>query len=133
MDFLTLILAVTFGVMLGEFLAIMRFRKMLYKIAESHGIDLESEMDKVLSESDDEERIVADLKIEKMHDIFYLYHRLDDEFVCQGATIDEVAALAKKYKQINTATVVDIDNKELFVFNDGKVQLRKQVNESKNS
>ena len=120
-----ILILVFLGYTIGETIALLRFRKIIYKLAESQGIDLEKEMEKVLGEKSLKTNSIEDLKIEKIQDVLYLYYQ-NDEFVCQGASLDELAQLAKKYKNIEFATVV-LD-KEVYMFMDGKAEKYKDEN-----
>lgn len=117
-----LILLVVFGVgfFLGEATFIWRMRHLIYKEAKAQGINIDVE-DTV----EDTKLNVAKLFIEKANDMMYLYDYEANTFVCQAKTIDELASLAQKYKNIKYAVVAHDDN--MFMFIDGNV---KESNES---
>lgn len=125
MDLFTVIILVFLGYTIGETIALIRFRRLLMKIAQTQGIDLEKEMEKVLLDPESEKADVEDLKVEAIQNTLYLYYK-NDEFVCQGSSLDELAQLAKKYKNIEWATVVH--DKEVYMFMDGKVEKYKDEN-----
>ena len=80
------------------------------KAAEEAGIDLDAEFVKP-------EKQVHKLKVEKHGEMLYLFDN-KDEFICQGSSVQELANLAKKYKNIVYAAVM-FDNK-VFAFKDGE-------------
>jgi hypothetical protein len=126
MDLFSVIVLVFLGYTIGETIALIRFRKLLIKIAQTQGIDLEKEMEKALLDPESEDKAdVEDLKVEAIQNTLYLYYQ-NDEFVCQGSSLDELAELAKKYKNIEWATVVH--DKEVYMFMDGKVEKFKDEN-----
>ena len=118
METLFIILALIVGFLLGEFVALFRLRKIMMRVAELQGIDIEAELEKLeQGEEEKPEVSIHRLEVEQVNDILYLYDRTDDRFICQGPTIDELATLSKTYKNINAATV--IHDKKLFIFSDG--------------
>lgn len=65
---------------------------------------------------------VKQLFVERMDNVLYLYERELGSFICQGSTLEELAKLAKEYKHIKYAAVVDEQNKNVVAFVDGKVE-----------
>lgn len=59
------------------------------------------------------------ITIEEINNVFYVYDTETNEFVCQGASIEEAAENFKKRKN-NTVASFTHENKTLF-FIDGKV------------
>jgi hypothetical protein len=59
--------------------------------------------------------------VEKSNNILYLYNREDETFVCQGSSLEELAVLAKEYKNIKYAAVLHDDDVVAFV--DGKIKV----------
>jgi hypothetical protein len=107
----------------GELIALYKVRKIINKIASDNGINLQRQIEKMYANGEDDtilEPKIASLKIERIEDILYLYHRDSDNFVCQGDTLEELATIAKQYKNIKMATV--IHDEQVFVFNDGEVR-----------
>jgi hypothetical protein len=92
-----------------------KLRHLVYKEATKLGIA--NPYQKVL---EGEAPTVSQLMVEKANDILYLYNREDDTFVCQGSTIEELAVLAKEYKNIKYAAVLH-DN-DVVAFVDGKIK-----------
>lgn len=73
----------------------------------------------------EEEPTVMQLFVEKANNTLYLYDKNDNTFVCQGSSLEELATLAKKYKNIDYAAVM-ID-KEIYAFVDGIVKSEQEV------
>lgn len=97
-----------------------RLRHVIFKEAKKLGITTPYQ------ESILEERpVVEQLIVEKANNILYLYDREDNKFVCQGSTLEELASLAKEYKNIKYAAVM-ID-KEIYAFVDGVVKSEQEV------
>jgi len=93
-----------------------RLRHLLYKEAKKQGIVIPYQ-DKLL----EEEPTVSQLMVEKSNNILYLYNREDETFVCQGSSLEELAVLAKEYKNIKYAAVLHEDDVVAFV--DGKIKV----------
>jgi hypothetical protein len=93
-----------------------RLRHLLYKEAKKQGIVIPYQ-DNVLEV---QHPTVSQLMVEKANDILYLYNREDDSFVCQASSIEELAKLAKEYKNIKYAAVLHDDDVVAFV--DGKIK-----------
>jgi hypothetical protein len=104
-----LILLVVFGVgfYVGESLFAYRIRHLIYKEAMAQGIEL----DLPISTKPN----IAKLFVEKANDMMYLYDYDANTFLCQGKTLDELASLAQKYKNIKYAVVADGDDMLMFV------------------
>lgn len=116
MDLLIIISLVGIGYWIGNMHASYKFFNIMKKVAEEQGIDLDQEVEKLhLKEEKTSE--IHKLVTEQHGDMLYLFKRDSDDFVCQGKTLQELAELAKKYKDIKLATVVH-DNK-VFMFVDG--------------
>ena len=107
------------GYQIGMSVTAYRLRYLIYKEARHRGLVKEIDIDL------EEEHIVTQLFVEKANNIFYLYTKDDNTFVCQGSTLEELATLAKKYKNIKYAAVM-ID-KEIYAFVDGVVKSEQEV------
>ena len=107
-----LILLAVFGVgfFIGEASLAWRLRDLVYKEARAQGIKVGPDLI-----VDDAKPTVAKLFIEKANDMLYLYDYDENTFICQAKTIDELASLAQKYKNINYAAVLDGDDMLMFV------------------
>ena len=123
MDTFLFIVVFSVGILVGELITLYKVRKIINKIASDNGINLQRQIEKMYANGENDiilEPKIASLKIEKIEDILYLYHRDSDNFVCQGDTLEELATIAKQYKNIKMATV--IHDEQVFVFNDGEVR-----------
>jgi hypothetical protein len=105
------------GYQIGFAVLSYKLRHLLYKEAKKQGIVIPYQ-DNVLEE--EQLPTVSQLMVEKANDILYLYNREDETFVCQGSTIEELAVLAKEYKNIKYAAVLH-DN-DVVAFVDGKIR-----------
>jgi hypothetical protein len=77
----------------------------------------------IAEELEDPEPEIHKLHTEQINDILYLYNHDTKDFVCQASTMEELAKLAKEYKNIHLAAVVH--NKKLFLFSNGTVKEHK--------
>lgn len=93
-----------------------RIRHLLYNEAKNRGMDIDAK----LLDLDEVKPNVAKLFVEKANDMFYLYEYEDNTFICQANTLDELASLAQRYKNIKYAVVLHDDNMLMFV--DGTVK-----------
>lgn len=109
--FILLIFVLGFG--LGNIYASFKFVRALKDAAEAAGIDLDKELEK----KENPEKTVHKLAVEKHGDVLYLFDREQDNFICQGSSVQELAQLAKKYKNIVMATA--IYNDKVFMFQNG--------------
>jgi hypothetical protein len=107
-----LILLVVFGVgfFVGETLFAWRIRHLIYKEAKEQGIIIEF----------DDKPTIDKLFVERTNDMMYLYEYEANTFICQGKTLDELASLAQKYKNIKYAIV--LHDEEMLMFVDGSVK-----------
>lgn len=112
-----LILLAVFGIgfFVGEASLAWRIRHIVYKEAIKQGINVDADF--VVH---DTKPNIAKLFIEKANNILYLYDYDANTFICQGKTIDELASLAQKYKNIQYAVVAHGDDMLMFI--DGAVK-----------
>jgi hypothetical protein len=61
------------------------------------------------------------LFIEYNNDTLYLYDKKNNNFICQGKTLEELAFLSKRHNNINDAVVLDAKSNSILVFSNGKV------------
>lgn len=104
------------GMLFGEVKLSWKLRDIIRAEARREGIKVDDEYN-IIS---DTKPNIAKLVIEKSNDVLYLYDYEANTFVCQGKTIDELAALAQKYKNIKYAVVAHDD--EMLMFVDGAVK-----------
>ena len=112
-EIIILIFVFCIGFYVGETTFAWRIRHLIFKEAKERGIDIEASIDEVKPN-------IAKLIIEKSNDELYLYDYEKKTFVCQGKTLDELASLAQKYKNIKYAVVAHGDDMLMFV--DGVVK-----------
>jgi hypothetical protein len=93
-----------------------KLRHLVYKEAKKLGIVTPYQKNTL----EEQPPTVSQLMVEKANDILYLYNREDDSFVCQASSIEELAKLAKEYKNIKYAAVLHDDDVVAFV--DGKIK-----------
>lgn len=118
--FLIIVVSFIAGFVIGEGFVLYKLRHSLRTLAESQGIDVDREIEKLEREKAITVYNIKDLIIEQVNDMLYLYDRNDDSFVCQAGTLDELAKLSKVQKNIEIATVIHQD--KVFIFRDGNVQ-----------
>ena len=87
-----------------------RLRDIIVKEARKEGIKVDDEYNVIESKKPK----VLKLWVEKVHDVMYLYDT-EDTFICQANTIQELATLALKYKNIKYASVINGDEVYAFV------------------
>jgi hypothetical protein len=109
------------GYNLGQMVLSWQLRDIIRNEARKEGLKVDDEYNVI----EDKKPKVAQLIIEKVNNILYLYERDTDDFVCQGSTLEELATLAQKYKNIKYAAVM-IDE-EIYAFVDGKVKTEKEI------
>jgi hypothetical protein len=107
------------GYQVGVNVTAYRLRYLVYAEAKRRGLVKEVDLEL------EEEPTVMQLFVEKANNTLYLYDKCDNTFVCQGSTLEELATLAKKYKNIDYAAVM-ID-KEIYAFVDGTVKSEQEV------
>ena len=123
-EFLILILVGVIGYHIGVAVVSYQLRYLIHKEARRLGLDKSNNIDTIELAGPK----LFQLVIEKTDDTFYLYD-IDQSFICQGKTIDELAKLAKQYKNIKYAAV--LHNEDAYGFIDGVVKNRKEsANES---
>ena len=110
-----LILLVVFGIgfYVGETVFAWRIRHLIYKEAKEQGIFIDLD-------SNESKPTIDKLFVECSNDMMYLYEYEANTFICQGKTLDELASLAQKYKNIKYAVV--LNDEEVLVFANGSVK-----------
>jgi hypothetical protein len=109
------------GYHLGQAVLSWRLRDVILKEARKEGIRVDNEYN--IIEDDEDKPTVSQLFIERVNDTLYLYDREKDTFVCQATTVEDLAKLAKEYKNIKYAAVIDRHNSDVVAFVDGKVEI----------
>lgn len=110
-----IILAFVFyiGYNLGQMVLSWQLRDIIVKEARKEGIKVDNEYN--IIEDDDEKPNVFQLFVESSNNILYLYDRDKNKFVCQASTMEELASLSLKYKNIKYAAVLHGDTVVTFV------------------
>jgi sulfur relay (sulfurtransferase) DsrF/TusC family protein len=98
-----------------------RLRDIIIKEAKKEGIIVDNEYNILTKEIIPS---VSKLRVEQVHGIFYLYDT-ENTFICQANTLEELANLALKYKNIKYASV--INGNDVFAFVDGTVKTANEV------
>lgn len=101
-----------------------RLRDLVYKEAKQRG--LVTKKDQELFESKEQKKPeVHKLWAEQVKDILYLYELDKNTFICQANTVEELASLALKYKNIKYASVML--NEEVYAFVNGTAKTVEEV------
>jgi len=116
-----IILAIVFfiGYQVGISVFAYRIRHLLYKEAKERGINISAAS---LDLDEEPKPNIAKLFIEKANDMLYLYDYDANTFICQASTVDELASLAQKYKNIKYAVVEN--NGDMLMFVEGMVKTK---------
>jgi len=123
LEIIILIVAIWLGYHAGVMHTSWRLRHYIIKAAKQEGIKIDNEYNIVNSATDKPD--VFELTVEKANNILYLYEKNTDNFICQGSTLEELATLAQKYKNIKYAAVLNGD--EVYAFVDGVVKTEKEM------
>ena len=111
MDILLIFLSGFFlGFMVAEFILVIKINRAMN--------DLQS--GKFSNADIDTKNHIFKLYVESEQDMLYLYDSEKNEFVCQANTVEDLAKLAKQYKNIKYAAVLHGDDSFMFV--DGDVR-----------
>ena len=119
-DFVILVVVAVISYHVGAAVLSYQLRHLIHKEARRLGLDKSDDIN-VLEEADPE---VSQLMIEKTNDTLYLYD-INHSFICQGKTIDELAKLAKQYKNIKYAAV--LHDEYTYGFVDGTVKIYSEI------
>lgn len=104
------------GYHLGYSILAWRIKDLIIKEAKNEGIDVS------IFEETKPTNAVSQLFIERVNNVLYLYEKDMGTFICQATSVEELAKLAKEYKQIKYAAVMDEQTNDVFAFVDGKVE-----------
>lgn len=108
------------GYQIGMSVTAYRLRFLVYKEAKRKGLLKETDLS-----LEEEVPIVSQLIVEKANNILYLYDKEDNAFICQATTLSELAKLAKQYKNIKYASVIDGNN--VYAFINGLVKPAEEI------
>lgn len=117
MDILALILLLVVAFQAGKHWGYYKLVKTMKEVAEEQGIDLEKELGIIQAQEEKLEPDVHKLQVETHGDVLYLFDIDSDKFICQGASVQELAKLAKDLNKVNLAAVKYGDR--VFAFKDG--------------
>ena len=118
MEIVPYLVALGIGYVLGKAYTLYRLRALIKTLAKEQGIDIDKELAKYHSNTPVVE--VHLLEVQEIENTLYLFDRESKDFVCQGATLEELAKLAKDYKNILVATVLHHDRVFMFVNGNSK-------------
>ena len=122
LELIILVFVFWLGYQVGQIVLSYQLRDIIRKEAIRNGLDVDREFNiKVKNDASK----VSKLWVEKIHDILYLYEDDKQTFICQGSTIEELATLALKYKNIKYASVINGD--DVYAFINGDVKLAKEI------
>lgn len=110
------------GYNLGQIVLSWQLRHLIVREARKEGIKVDNEYN--IIEDPVDKPNVHKLVVEKTNNMLYLYDHEENSFVCQASTMEELASLAKQYKNIKYAAVMDVDGDSIYTFVDGKVKVK---------
>lgn len=108
------------GYNIGQMVLSWQLRDLIVKEAKKEGFKIDSEYN--IIEDPDDKPNVFQLFVEKSNDILYLYDRDKNNFICQAKTMEELASLSLKYKNIKYAAV--LHGNDVVAFVNGEVKLK---------
>ena len=107
------------GYNIGQVVASWQLRDLIIKDAKRQGI-IDDNLNFIEKKGPSVHKLVG----EKTNNMLYLYDHEENSFVCQAKTIEELAKLAKQYKNIQYAAVMDVEGDSIYTFVDGKVEIK---------
>lgn len=128
MNLLELMIVLILGILIGHVVALLQFNRALRELTKEMGLDLDTEIVKLQKKLEQELKEIFNLETEQISGVLYLYNKENKDFICQGKDIEELAYLAKQYKNIEYATVLHDD--VVYTFVNGKA--KEFTNENKN-
>ena len=115
MNFLLLCLGFVIGWVAGVNLLKYRIKQAIRQLDKA---DMTAEIEKMIKE-------IPVMQTEKVNGFIFLYDKVTSAFMCQGTSLDEVAANLKSVQNINLAQVTHDEQEFLFI--DGKVTSNKEL------
>lgn len=112
-----ILIALCVGFIVGKMYGYYKVAKLLREVAEENGFDLEKELGLAKDEEADKPQVYK-LEVETHGEQLYLFDKESDNFICQGASVQELAKLAKEYKNVTFAAVKH--GNKIFAFKDGE-------------
>lgn len=107
-----LFLSFAIGCFIGYHFFAFKVYRQLLKISKEGGFSLDDGLE--------EKPTIRMLKVEKHNDVLYTYDVKSNDFVAQGATIEEIATNLFTYQKIELALIANHD-KKIFKVVAGKV------------
>ena len=120
LDLILLAFVFYIGYNLGQIVLSWQLRDLIIKEARKEGFKIDNSYN--IIEDPDDKPTVLQLFVETSNDILYLYERDKNNFICQAKTLEELASLSLKYKNIKYAAVLHGDDVVAFV--NGEVKLK---------
>ena len=115
-ELLIFIVGLYIGYQVGYSVSVWRIKDVLVKEAKKEGLDVS------MFEEQKPTNSVSQLFIERANNVLYLYDKEANSFICQASTMEDLAKLAKEYKNIEYAAVMDEQADVVVAFIDGKVE-----------
>lgn len=122
-----ILLWVFIGYKLGCWYTTHRLVTSLRIASKKLNIDIDAEMDRLKAETLREKYDVFCLETEMIDGVIFAYEQDTHDFICQGKTIEEIARLAKEYRNINIATLVHKATNTIFLFEDGVIKQQETI------
>ena len=116
MELLLLLILVVVAFQAGKHYGYYKIVTLMKQVAEEQGIDLEKELG-IVKEQEEAKKTpsVYKLQVEQHGELLYLFDAESDKFICQGASVQELAKLALDTKKIEYAAVKHGENVYRFV------------------
>lgn len=114
-EIICLIVGGYLGFRLGSAFALFKLKDLILREAARQGLDVDVLEKNIIEKQHNK------LVIEYNDNMLYLYENDTNTFICQAKTVEELAKLAKEYKNISNAEVFDKRTSNIMVFSDGKV------------
>ena len=110
------------GYNIGQMVLSWQLRDVIRTEARNHGIDVDDEFN--IRTKDNKPKVLK-LWVEKIHNVLYLYEDDKKTFICQATTVEELASLALKYKNIKYASVMV--EEEVYAFVNGSAKPASEI------
>jgi hypothetical protein len=115
-ELLIFIVGLFIGYHVGYSVLIWRIKDLIIKEAKNEGMDVS------MFEEEKPTNTVSQLFVERANNVLYLYDKEANSFICQASTLEDLARLAKEYKNIKYAAVMDEQADIVVAFVDGRVE-----------
>lgn len=115
MELIELFIIFGLGYFVGKAHGYYKMASAIRELLEDMDIDIEKDL---LGKTEETTQSVHKLEVETVNETLYLYDKETRDFICQGNTVQELAKLAKDYKNITLAAVMH--GEKVFTFTDGE-------------